>query len=101
MLEAVEQRAHAGEHGGQPQRAGGVDLEEPDSSWLVAFVTGLETEGGADHAARAAAHQVAKPVVGQGRAAFLGQHIVDGAGQVGRTVDERAVQVEQHGGDAG
>jgi hypothetical protein len=63
-------------------------------------VLGRDAERDAQHAARAGAGHVAVAVQRQRRQAAVDAHLVGRRAQVGGAVDQRAVQVEQHGTDA-
>ena len=78
-----------------------VALEDFVAQGLKLFVAGKHLKRHTHHAARTGAHHAAQLRVRHRRQAARGAHVVGGAGQVGRAVDEGAVEVEEDGADGG
>jgi hypothetical protein len=78
------------------QQAGFVVREERVAQFLEPGLARLDAERDADHAARAGAHHRAQRGERQRCQAVVDAQPVGGAGKVGRAVDQRAVEVEQH-----
>ena len=96
LLERLEHRQHRREDPGFARHALFVAAQEVVAQRDETLVVGSELESHADHAARARADHRPKALERQCRQAVRDAQVVGRTGQVGRAVDQRAVQVEQH-----
>ena len=98
--ELVERRFEAGER----SRAGGdmrgvvVDeaFDEPIDCGRVELAP-LRCQGAFDHRSCAAADQLARRIIGDRRQTFASEDDVERVGEIGRAVDQRAVEIENDG----
>src|SRR5262249_4396784 len=58
--------------------------------------TPFGSERAFDHRSRAAAHQVPRGIVRHRRQAFLGEHGIERGDKIGRTVNQRSVEIEDN-----
>ncbi|CAM2158276.1 hypothetical protein PT2222_40230 [Paraburkholderia tropica] len=96
-VEVVEHRVDAGEQRRFHAQIGRIVREEFLAHGGELVVVGTHAEGAADQAPSARRGERTQLLVGRGRKAARVAHLVDGGGEVGRRVGERAVEVEQHG----
>ena len=97
---AAEQVEDAGEGPRVAADVVGVELQELLAHGGKVRVVGMQVEADAEQAARAVRGLRADDVVGQRRQAVAGALQVERVAEVGRGVDQGAVEVEQHGPDA-
>ena len=95
-FEGVEQIEDAGKGLRVAADVGGVQFQELLAHGREIRVVRRHAEGHAQHPPRARARHVSVIRQGQRRHAAVGAHLVRGGAQVGRAVDQGAVQVEQH-----
>ena len=67
------------------------------SSFAGATARPSACDAALDHRAGAAADHVARRLIGHRRQAFAREHDVEGVDQIGRGIDQRAVEVENDG----
>jgi hypothetical protein len=101
MVQGLQHRASRLEDLALPQHPGSVVLVELVAQGRIGCLPRCDAKGHGQHAARPGSGMGSQFGKRQWRARAPSQHVVHRAGEVGGTVDERAVKVEQHCGDAG